>query len=57
MEIARFSSRMFHHLPLPLAKVCNMLFDYTPILGMMVKENYLRRAEEETMILKGLHVI
>ncbi|KAL6229723.1 hypothetical protein BDW75DRAFT_234976 [Aspergillus navahoensis] len=39
---ARFSSRMFHQFLWPLATVRDMVFDYTPLLGMILNENYPR---------------
>ncbi|RAL07230.1 FAD-dependent oxidoreductase [Aspergillus homomorphus CBS 101889] len=57
MEFARFSGSMFHRLPWPLAKVRDLIFDYTPVLGMLLKKDYLQRAEEETMNLRELQVV
>ncbi|CAG8303598.1 unnamed protein product [Penicillium salamii] len=57
MEIARFSGYMFHSLPWPLAKIRDWIFDYTPILGNLLKKDYLKKAEEQTMNMKELHVI
>lgn len=56
VEFARFSGRMFHSLPWPLAKVRDWIFDYTPILGNLLKKDYLKSAEEQTMNMKELHV-
>ncbi|PLB43212.1 FAD/NAD(P)-binding domain-containing protein [Aspergillus steynii IBT 23096] len=57
MEFARFSGKMFHWLPWPLAKLRDWIFDYTPILGNLLKKDYLKRAEEQTMSMKELHVV
>ncbi|CAG8022170.1 unnamed protein product [Penicillium salamii] len=56
MEFARFSGYMFHSLPWPLAKIRDWIFDYTPILGNLLKKDYLKKAEEQTMNMKELHV-
>jgi 2-polyprenyl-6-methoxyphenol hydroxylase-like FAD-dependent oxidoreductase len=56
MEFARFLGRMFHSLPWPLAKIRDLVFDYTPLLGSYLKQGYLQKAEEETMNLKELQV-
>lgn len=57
MEFARFLGRMFHSLPWPLAKIRDLFFDYTPLLGNYLKKGYLQKAEEETMSLKELQVV
>lgn len=57
MEFARFLGRMFHSIPRPLANIRDMLFDYTPLLSNFLKSGYLKKAEEETLHLKELHVI
>jgi 2-polyprenyl-6-methoxyphenol hydroxylase-like FAD-dependent oxidoreductase len=57
MEFARTLGRMFHSLPWPLAKIRDLAFDYTPILGNFLKKGYLQKSEEETMSLKELQVV
>lgn len=57
MEVARFSGKLFHSLPWPIAKVRDWLFDYTPLLGYMMKQDYLKRAEKQSMSMKELHLI
>lgn len=57
MEVARFSGKLFHSFPWPIAKVRDWLFDYTPLLGYMMKKDYLKKAEEHSMSIKELHVI
>lgn len=57
MEFARFLGRMFHSLPWPLAKIRDLIFDYTPLLGNYLKKGYLEKAEQETMGLKELQVV
>ena len=57
MEFARFLGTLFHALPWPLAKIRDMIFDYTPLMGRYLKKGYLQKAEEETIGLKELQVI
>ncbi|KAL4971615.1 hypothetical protein BDW66DRAFT_164966 [Aspergillus desertorum] len=57
MEFALFSSSMFHSLPWPLAKVRDLIFDYTPVLSKLLQKMHLQKVEDETMNLKELHVI
>ncbi|KAL3484036.1 hypothetical protein BJX62DRAFT_230559 [Aspergillus germanicus] len=57
MEFARFLGRMFHALPWPLAKLRDLLFDYTPVLSRYLRQGYLEKAEKETINLKELQVI
>lgn len=57
MEFARFTSNMFHSLPWPLAKLRDLVFDYTPFLKGLLQKEYLKRAEDETMNLKEFHVV
>ncbi|KAL2823198.1 hypothetical protein BDW59DRAFT_180776 [Aspergillus cavernicola] len=47
MKFARFLGSLFHGLPWPLAKLRDIIFDYTPVL----------KAEKETMSLKELQVV
>lgn len=56
MEFARFSSSMFHSLPWPLAKLRDFIFNYTPVLKILLQKQYLQKAEDETMNLEKLHV-
>ncbi|KAH0362721.1 FAD/NAD(P)-binding domain-containing protein, partial [Aureobasidium melanogenum] len=56
MEFARFLGQVFHGLPWPLAWVRDCIFDYTPFLSRMMKNGYLKKAEEETIGLKELQV-
>ncbi|KAJ9618081.1 hypothetical protein H2203_009262 [Taxawa tesnikishii (nom. ined.)] len=56
MEFARNLGRMFHALPYPLAWIRDTLFDYTPIFPNLMSKGYLKKAEDETMDLKELHV-
>ena len=57
MEFARFLGTMFHKLPWPLAKLRDLIFDYTPVLSRFMQSGYLEKAETETMNLKELHVL
>ncbi|KAL4976866.1 hypothetical protein BDW66DRAFT_150623 [Aspergillus desertorum] len=57
MEFARLMGRMFHSLPWPLAKLRDLLFDYTPVLSKFLQRGYLEKAEVETMSLKELQVV
>ncbi|PYH68440.1 FAD-dependent oxidoreductase [Aspergillus vadensis CBS 113365] len=57
MEFARFLSYVFHNLPWPLAKLRDLVFDYTPFLRILLQKEYLKRSEDETMDLKELHVV
>ncbi|KAJ5274013.1 FAD/NAD(P)-binding domain-containing protein [Penicillium angulare] len=57
MEFARFSGHVFHSLPWPVAKLRDWIFDYTPLLGNLLRKDYLKKAEEQTMNMKELHVI
>ena len=57
IEVARFSGKLFHSLPWPIAKVRDWLFDYTPLLGYITRKDYLKKAEEHSMSMKELHVI
>lgn len=56
MEFARFLGRMFHSLPWPLAKLRDLIFDYTPFFSHFMKNGYLQKAEQETMKMKELYV-
>lgn len=56
MEFARVLGTVFHGLPWPLAKLRDLIFDYTPILSRYMGRGYLEKAEEETMNLKELQV-
>ncbi|GKZ98010.1 hypothetical protein CBS147343_9963 [Aspergillus niger] len=56
MEFARFLGRLFHALPWPLAKLRDLVFDYTPVLGKYLRKGYLEKAEIETIGLKELQV-
>lgn len=57
MEFARFLGYMFHKMPWPIAKLRDLLFDYTPVLGGYLRKGYLEKAEKETINLKELQVI
>lgn len=56
MVFARMLGRMFHSLPYPLARLRDLIFDYTPFLQRFLEKGYLEKAEVETMNLKELHV-
>ncbi|KAL3443734.1 hypothetical protein BJX65DRAFT_311535 [Aspergillus insuetus] len=56
MEFARFLGRMFHAIPWLLAKLCDLLFDYTPVVSRYLRQGYLKKAEKETINLKELQV-
>jgi 2-polyprenyl-6-methoxyphenol hydroxylase-like FAD-dependent oxidoreductase len=56
MEFARFLGRVFHGVPWPLAKLRDLVFDYTPFLSRYLEKGYLQKAEEETLGLKELQV-
>ncbi|KAL3473710.1 hypothetical protein BJX99DRAFT_272128 [Aspergillus californicus] len=57
MEFARFLGTVFHALPWPLAKLRDLLFDYTPFLSRFLGKGYREKQELETMNLKELHVV
>lgn len=57
MESARFSGHMFHSLPWPIAMLRDWVFDYTPLLGNYLTKVYLKKAQEQTMNMKELHVV
>lgn len=57
MEFARYLTYGFHNLPWPLAKLRDLVFDYTPILKTLLQKAYLKKSEDETMDLKELHVV
>ncbi|KAI9039434.1 FAD-dependent oxidoreductase [Aspergillus affinis] len=56
MEFARFIGRIFHSLPWPLAKLRDLIFDFTPFLSHFLQKGYLDNSEKETLGLKELHV-
>lgn len=56
MVFARWLGWMFHSLPYPLARLRDLVFDYTPFLQRFLEKGYLEKAEIETMGLKELHV-
>ncbi|RAL02478.1 FAD-dependent oxidoreductase [Aspergillus ibericus CBS 121593] len=56
MEFARFSGHLFHSVPRPLAYLRDWVFDYTPLLSGLLKRNYLRDAEEQSLRLTELQV-
>lgn len=41
MEFTRFLGRMYHSLPWPLAKLRDLIFDYTPLLSCFMRKGYL----------------
>ncbi|KAI9928454.1 hypothetical protein MW887_002499 [Aspergillus wentii] len=57
MEFARFLYRLFHSLPWPIAKLRDMVLDYTPVLGNYQRKGYLDKPEGETMNPKELQVV
>lgn len=56
VEFARELGQRFHHAPAPVAFVRDLLFDNTPMLGKLIKRDYLEDQEKMSLALTELHI-
>lgn len=56
VEFARKLGNIFHHLPAPLAKLRDLVFDHTGLLEKMIRRDYLRDQEAMSLSLHELHL-
>ena len=56
MEFARRLGYIFHKLPYPLAKIRDLIFDWTPFLPHFLGKGYLEKSEQETAGMVELQV-